>query len=72
MQKQQQLKCLSTVTDQSCHFDEIAVEFHCVWQGFKEVYTLEDLENYKDLLTAERYDQEIQKLNEQALAENLQ
>mgnify|MGYP001592646666 CR=1 FL=1 len=54
---------------QSCHFDEIAVEFHCVWQGFKEVYTLEDLENYKDLLTEERYDQEIQKLNEQALAE---
>ena len=54
---------------QSCHFDEIAVEFHCVWQGFKEVYSLEDLENYKDLLTAERYDQEIQKLNEQALAE---
>ena len=54
---------------QSCHFDEIAVEFHCTWQGFKEVYSLEDLENYKDLLTAERYDQEIQKLNEQALAE---
>ena len=25
---------------QSCHFDEIAVEFHCVWQGFKEVYSL--------------------------------
>ena len=53
----------------TCTFDELSVEFHCVWQGFKEVYTLEDLENYKDLLTAERYDQEIQKLNEQALAE---
>ena len=54
---------------QSCSFDEIAVEFHCVWQGWKEVYTLEDLKEYKELLTVERYDQEIQKLNEQALAE---
>ena len=53
----------------TCTFDELSVEFHCVWQGFKEVYTLEDLENYKDLLTEERYDQEIQKLNEQALVE---
>ena len=54
---------------QSCTFDEIAVEFHCVWQGMKEVYTMEDLKEYKELLTADRYDQEIQKLNEQALAE---
>ena len=54
---------------QTCSFDEIAVEFHCVWQGYKEVYTLEDLKEYKELLTVERYDQEIQKLNEIALAE---
>ena len=31
----------------TCTFDELSVEFQCVWQGFKEVYTLEDLENYK-------------------------
>ncbi len=54
---------------QTCNFDEIAVEYMCVWQGFKEVYTLEDLKDYKELLTVERYDQEIQKLNEQALEE---
>jgi hypothetical protein len=54
---------------QTCSFDELAVEFQCVWQGFKEVYTMEDLKEYKELLTVERYDQEIQKLNEQALAE---
>ena len=54
---------------QTCNFDEIAVEFHCVWQGFKEVYTIEDLKEYKELLSVERYEQEIQKLNEQALAE---
>jgi hypothetical protein len=54
---------------QTCSFNEIAVEFQCVWQGMKEVYTMEDLKEYKELLTADRYDQEIQKLNEQALAE---
>ena len=54
---------------QTCTFDELAVEFQCVWQGYKEVYTMEDLKEYKELLTVERYDQEIQKLNENALAE---
>ena len=54
---------------QTCTFDELAVEFQCVWQGFKEVYTMEDLKEYKELLTVERYDQEIQKLNEIAFAE---
>jgi len=54
---------------QSCHFDEIAVEFHCTWQGIGEKFTAEDLEEYKDLITKDRYDQEIQRLNEEALAE---
>jgi hypothetical protein len=54
---------------QTCSFDQIAVEFHCIWQGFKEVYTIDDLKEYKELLTVERYDQEIQKLNEMALKE---
>ena len=52
---------------QSCNFDEIAVEYHCVWQGFKEVYTLEDMKVYQGLLSEQRYDQEIQKINEAAL-----
>jgi len=52
---------------QSCSFDEIAVEYHCVWQGFKEVYTLEDMKAYQGLLSEQRYDQEIQKINEAAL-----
>ena len=54
---------------QTCNFDEIAVEFHCVWQGFKEVYTIEDMKVYQGLLSEQRYDQEIQKINEAALAE---
>ena len=52
---------------QSCNFDEIAVEYMCVWQGFKEVYTIEDLKVYQGLLSEQRYDQEIQKINEAAL-----
>ena len=53
----------------SCSFDELAVEFHCVWQGFAPEITREDLEEFKELISKDRYDQEIAKLNEQALAE---
>jgi len=54
---------------QSCNFDEIAVEYHCIWQGVVEKFTIEDLEEYKDLISEQRYDQEIQRLNEEALVE---
>jgi len=52
---------------QVCNFDEIAVEFHCVWQGTPEKFDIETIEEYKDLLSEQKYDQEIQKLNEAAL-----
>ncbi len=52
---------------QTCSFDELAVEYMCVWQGFKEVYTIEDMKVYQGLLSEQRYDQEIQKINEAAL-----
>jgi hypothetical protein len=54
---------------QSCHFDQFAVEFHCVWQGVGEKFTYEDLEEFKDLLDETIYDEELRKLNEHALAE---
>ena len=54
---------------QSCNFDEIAVEYHCIWQGVVEKFTIEDLEQYKDILSEQTYNQEIQRLNEEALAE---
>ena len=54
---------------QSCTFNEIAIEYHCIWQGIKEVFTIEDLKKYQGLLSEQRYDQEIQKLNDIALAE---
>ena len=54
---------------QSCNFDEIAVEYHCTWQGIIDKFTVEDLKQYKSILPQDIYDQEIQRLNEEALAE---
>ena len=54
---------------QACSFDEIAVEFQCIWQGTPKQFDIETLEDVKDLISEQRYDQEIKKLNEQALAE---
>ena len=52
---------------QSCNFDELAVEFHCVWQGMIPDPTFESMQEISDLISAERYQQEIDKLNEEAL-----
>jgi hypothetical protein len=54
---------------QSCTFNEIAVEYHCTWQGIRDKFTVEDLKEYKSILSKELYDQEIQRLNKEALAE---
>ena len=52
---------------QSCSFDELAVEFHCVWQGMIPEPTFESMQEIRDLISAERYQQEIDRLNEEAL-----
>ena len=54
---------------QSCWFDDLAIEYTCTWQGVVEKFTIEDLKEYKSILSNEVYDQEIQRLNEEALAE---
>ena len=54
---------------QSCWYDEISIEYHCTWQGVVEKFTIEDLKEFKDVLSNERYDQEIERLNQEALAE---
>jgi len=54
---------------QSCTFDEIAVEYHCVWQGVRDVFTIEDLKEYKSILSEQTYDRELARLTEEALAE---
>jgi hypothetical protein len=53
----------------TCSFDEIAVEFHCVWQGMIPEPTFESMQEIRDLISAERYQQEIDRLNEEALTE---
>ena len=54
---------------QSCTFNELSIEYQCTWQGIRDKFTVEDLEQYKSVLSKEVYDQEIQRLNEEALAE---
>jgi hypothetical protein len=53
----------------TCSFDELAVEFHCVWQGMQPEPTFESMQEIRDLISADRYQQEIDRLNAEALAE---
>ena len=53
----------------SCSYNELTVEFTCTWQGMGEVGSIEDLQAYKELLDETIYDEELRKLEKQALAE---
>lgn len=53
----------------SCSYDSLTVEFTCIWQGMREVGSIEDLQAYKDLLDETIYNEELRKLEAQALAE---
>ena len=53
----------------SCWYDEIKIQYHCTWEGVVEVFTLEDLQEFKDILSKKTYEQEIEKLNQRALEE---
>jgi len=53
----------------SCWYDEIKIQYHCTWEGVVEVFTLEDLQEFKDILSKKTYEQEIEKLNQKALDE---
>ena len=54
---------------QSCTFNELSIEYQCTWQGVRDVFTIEDLKEFKSVLSNEIYDQELARLTEQALAE---
>ena len=54
---------------QSCTFDEIAVEYQCVWQGVRDVFTIEDLKEFKSMLSEQTYDRELARLTEEAMAD---
>ena len=54
----------------SCNFDEIAVEYHCTWQGNPPTpMTIEELEEFKDVIHDRIIDDAIAKLETQALEE---
>ena len=54
----------------SCTFDEIAIEYHCVWQGTPDKMTRETLEEFKEHLTVEEYIEALDDiLEEEAKAE---
>ena len=54
---------------QSCWYDDLAVEYHCTWQGVVETFTIEDLEEFRDILDETIYNEELKRLQETALAE---
>ena len=54
---------------QSCWFDELSIEYHCTWQGIQEKFTIEDLNEYRDILDETIYNEELKRLQEEALAE---
>ena len=53
----------------SCEFDEIAVEYHCVWQGQSETITGEDIEELKNSIHDGIIDGQIAELNANTLEE---
>ena len=40
---------------QSCWYDEISIEYHCTWQGIRDTFTIEDLKEFKSVLSEETY-----------------
>ena len=54
---------------QSCWYDELSVEYHCTWQGVVEKFTIEDLQEFKDILDETIYNEELKRLQEEALAD---
>jgi hypothetical protein len=54
----------------SCTFDEISIEYQCVWQGTQEVMSEEEIEQFKQEVAERleaRDDKIIEQLNEEAL-----
>ncbi len=54
---------------QQCTFNEVAIEYQCTWQGTYDTFTIEDLEEYKHLLSEELYEEELARLTESLIVE---
>ena len=44
----------------SCVFDEDALTYTCVWEGIRDKITLEELEEFKDILPQEEYEDAVE------------
>lgn len=54
---------------QSCNFDEIAVEYHCTWQGIVDPVTAQEIEELVNSINDRIIDDQIAELNANALEE---
>ena len=54
---------------QSCNFDEIAVEYHCTWQGVVDPVTAQEIEELVNSINDRIIDDQIAELNANALEE---
>lgn len=45
---------------QSCTFDAESLTYTCVWEGSRDAITLEELEEFKDVLPQEEYEQAVE------------
>jgi len=54
---------------QSCNFDEIAIEYHCTWQGVVDPVTAQEIEELVNSINDRMVDSEIAELNANALEE---
>jgi hypothetical protein len=54
---------------QSCNFDEIAVEYHCIWQGVVDPVTAQEIEELINSINDRIIDDQIAELNANALEE---
>ena len=46
----------------SCWYDEPQYEYHCTWQGYIVPFTVEDLEEFKGVISEEVYQEEFDRL----------
>ena len=53
----------------SCWYDEETILYHCTWQGEREIFTIEDLEQFKEYLSEEIYQEELARLTEPTVVE---
>ena len=46
----------------SCWYDEETILYHCTWQGEREIFTIQDLEQFKEYLSEDTYQEELDRL----------